>query len=117
MIGFDKSPSLTIEGKRRAVLNEPLAVSFGGTPLVTIPAGYATDGMSRRWWMPSKWGRWHPKYLPASILHDYLLTDTDWPKWQIDWLFMGALRATGVSAHEAGLFWLAVRTRRRGANT
>lgn len=98
---------------RLAELQAPMAVDLNGQRLLIIPAGYLTDGMSRRWWMPSKWGRWHPRYLPACIFHDYLLTDTDWPKWQIDWLFMGALRSIGVSALEAGLFWLAVRTRRK----
>lgn len=88
-------------------------MKLAGHDLLTIPEGYVSDGLSRQWWMPSKWGRWRQKYARAACLHDYLLTDTDWPKWQVDWLFMGALRACGVSALEAGLFWLAVRTRRR----
>lgn len=112
MIRFSDRPSLSILNPRRAVLKRPLAVSISGTVLFTIPAGFETDGLSRQWWMPAKWGRWHPKYLRAAILHDYLLSDPERPKWQADWLFMGALRADGVSALEAGLFWLAVRTRR-----
>ena len=53
-------------------------------------------------------------YRAAALLHDRMLDAAEHPKWVIDWLFMGALRASGVSALEAGIFWLAVRTRRPG---
>ena len=93
---------------------EPCPVTLNGYPLCIIEAGYRSDGLSRRWWMPSKWGRFVERYRAAALLHDRLLDAAEHPKWVIDWLFMGALRASGVSALEAGLFWLAVRTRRPG---
>lgn len=94
------------------VLRNQVTVSLNGFWLCAIPAGFKTDGLSRPWYVAWRWRRWDKKYLNAAVLHDYLLTDPVIPKWQADWLFMGALRSQGVSALEAGIFWLAVRTRR-----
>lgn len=94
------------------VLQNQITVLLNGFWLCAIPAGYKTDGLSRPWFVKWKWRRWDQKYLTAAVFHDYLLTDSGIPKWQADWLFMGTLRSQGVSALEAGLFWLAVRTRR-----
>lgn len=77
-----------------------------------VPAGFISDGFSRRWWMPLKWSRWREKYRSAALLHDYMLHRRHVPKWEADWWFHGALRSNNVSALESGLFWLAVRTRR-----
>jgi len=89
-------------------------VALNGAPLCVIPEGYQSDGLSRPWWAFWKWRRFDARYSEAALLHDYLLDHANMPKWQIDWLFMGALRASGVSALEAGIFWLGVRTRRPG---
>lgn len=112
MIGFGPV-EVKIGGGWQEVLS-PCPVTLNGHPLTTIPAGYRSDGLSRQWWMPRKWGRFADRYRPAALLHDYLLDEARLTKAEIDWLFMGALRSTGVSALEAGAFWLAVRTRRPG---
>lgn len=49
---------------------------------------------------------------PAALLHDDLLENTVRPKWEVDWLYMGALRSCGVSALEATLFGATVRLKR-----
>jgi len=97
---------------RRVV--DPIEVRLNGSFLCVIEAGYVSDGLSRPWWVFWKWGRWTAKYQAAALLHDHLLDTSPHPKWVIDWLFMGALRAAGVSALEAGIFWLGVRTRPPG---
>lgn len=113
MIGF--GPVVMVRaGSRAARLIASVDVSLNGQPLCVIPDGYDSDGLSRPWWMFWKWRRFDARYRDAALLHDYLLDTSDLPKWTIDWLFMGALRASGVSALEAGIFWLAVRTRKPG---
>ena len=92
-------------------LTKPVTVHLGDFLLTTIEAGFVTDGSSQPWLLRWKWGSWG-RYTPAAILHDWLLERTTTPKWQADWLFMGALRDSRVSALEAGIFWLAVRTKR-----
>ena len=113
MIGFGPVEVRQLDGQWQEVV-AACPVSLNGHPLCTIPAGYRSDGLSRRGWMPRRWGRFSPRYRAAALLHDYLLDEAWLTKAEIDWLFMGALRSTGVAALEAGLFWLAVRTRRPG---
>lgn len=113
MIQFGPVHVRVIDRKWQEVV-EPCIVTLNGQPLCIIEAGYRSDGLSRRWWMPTKWGRFVERYRAAALLHDRMLDAAEHPKWVIDWLFMGALRASGVSALEAGIFWLAVRTRRPG---
>ena len=112
MIGF-ASIRTRLDGRWQEVV-EPGHATLNGHPLCTFEAGYRSDGLSRPWWMFWKWRRFDARYRDAALLHDYLLDTSDLPKWVIDWLFMGALRASGVSALEAGIFWLAVRTRKPG---
>lgn len=113
MIGF--SPVVLVrEAPGLVKLIVSVDVTLNSTPLCVIPDGYQSDGLSRPWWAFWKWDRFDARYRSAALLHDYLLDHADMPKWQIDWLFMGALRASGVSALEAGIFWLGVRTRRPG---
>lgn len=113
MITFTEIETAPLAPPMRRVIR-PVEVRLNGSYLCQIEAGYVSDGLSRPWWVFWKWGRWTAKYQAAALLHDHLLDTSPHPKWVIDWLFMGALRASGVSALEAGIFWLAVRTRRPG---
>ena len=82
---------------------------------LTIPKGFVSDGMTLPRLARLRWrDNWDPRYASAALLHDYLLKHSKLRKWEIDWLFMGALRSSGVSALEAGLFWLCVRTKNPG---
>lgn len=101
----------TFVGMRQCMIVRDVKYHLGGALIATVPAGFVHDGLSRRWGMPARWKRWTEKYRSSALLHDYLLSLPDVPKWKADWLFHGALRSAGVSALEAGLFWLAVRTR------
>jgi hypothetical protein len=76
----------------------------------TVPAGFDTDFSSLPWYV-----RW--KLSPAgrdaipSVFHDYLLSESDLPKWQIDWIYLGLLKTEGVPDLEAVIKYLSVRTR------
>lgn len=98
-------------GRKIMRLRSPLTVKMRAYLLYVIPAGFESDGLSRPFFLGRKWESWG-RYSGPALLHDYLLEETALPKWQVDWLFMGALRSCGVSALESGLFWLAVRTKR-----
>lgn len=99
--------------KRRRRVREDIEVRLNGSYLCTIQAGFVSDGMSFPIWQWTWDDPWHERYVGAALLHDWLLKYSDLPKWQIDWLFEGALRDAGVSALETWIFTNAVRTRRR----
>lgn len=97
-----------------------VTVRLRGSYLTVIEQGFLTDLMSwpferllRRvlpqWFTREKF----EKYKTAAVIHDHLIKTTDWPKWQVDELFHIALRASSVSALEAMIFKLAVRTKRK----
>lgn len=81
-------------------------------PLLTIPAGFETDGASVPRWARPWLDPWSRIGLPA-VLHDWLLTRPDVPKWEADLLFLYALRSAGAPAFLATLLYFAVRLRRR----
>ena len=106
------NPTLEFENLRqRYEVQEKIYVTMNEAPLVVIPAGFKSDGMSIPFWARGKWQSWG-KYTNAALLHDFLLLHSDLPKWQVDCLFYIALRDCGVSSLEAHIFYLAVRTKR-----
>lgn len=118
-----------LEGQRRKGLQlyevaEDAPVLFHGLHLTTIKKGFPTDRTT--WprflrdylaWLPFV-ARWladaEGKYTGPAVFHDHALTETDWPKWDCDLLYQGALRSYAVSALTAFIFGGAVRTRRPG---
>lgn len=86
-------------------------VYINNSHFTTIPENYETDGASIPKWARHKWKSWG-KYSGPSIMHDYLLDHSPYPKWLIDALFYISLRCHGVSALEAAIFWMCVRIRR-----
>lgn len=116
------NPLLESEGGRgrfRTSQPVPVAISLpaqldGATisvSILTIPAGFITDGASIPRWARPWLDPWGLVALP-SILHDYLLTLSAVHKWQADLLFLAALRSQGVPAFQATLMYFAVRTRK-----
>lgn len=78
---------------------------------ISVPAGFVTDGASVPWWARWRFDPWGRAGVP-SIVHDWLVTHRDGrPKWLIDWIFFGLLKAEGVPDLAAALMFLAVRTR------
>lgn len=110
------SPALVeLRGRGLMTVRAPIRIQLdlGGAsdPLITIPAGFRSDGVSRPWWlawMIDPWGR----AALAALLHDYLLSLPDVTKWQADLMFLAALRSQSVPALLAHLLYFAVRTRR-----
>ncbi len=86
-------------------------VYINNSHFITIPENYETDGASIPKWARHKWKSWG-KYSGPSIMHDYLLDHSSYPKWLIDALFYMSLRCHGVSSLEAAIFWMCVRIRR-----
>jgi len=75
-----------------------------------VPAGFITDGISTPWimaWLVSPTGIG----MPASVLHDYLLSllDGSQSRRGADAMFRDALLACGVSSLRARLMFYAVR--------
>lgn len=81
---------------------------------ITVAQGFVTDGASIPWWARVQFCAWGRDGLPA-LLHDWLLTTSDWPKWLIDFAFLAALRSQGVPELQAHLMYFAVRTRPKAA--
>lgn len=87
-----------------------MTVRFAGRE-ITVPSGFETDGASIPWWWRWRFDPWGRCAVPA-VFHDWLVSRGELPKWQADWLFYGLLKASGVADLQAGLMFLAVRTRR-----
>lgn len=110
------SPALVeLRGRGLMTVRAPIRIrlDLGGglAPMLTIPTGFRSDGVSRPWWlawMIDPWGR----AALAALLHDYLLSLPEVTKWQADLAFLAALRSQGVPAFMSTLLYFAVRTRR-----
>lgn len=98
-------------GRDIFIVAKDIDVRLNGSFLCRIERGFESDGASMPALVRAKWTSWG-KYAGPALLHDHLLTTTDKPKWLCDVLFYVALRCNGVSALEAGVFWLAVRVKR-----
>lgn len=94
-------------------------VRLRGAYLTVLEDGYLTDCMSwpfirlvkiifPSWFKKEKIS----KYTLAAVVHDHLLQTTNMPKWQVDNIFYLALRSNSVSALEAFIFKMAVRSKR-----
>lgn len=88
----------------------PVTVRLGDHD-ITVPEGFITDGASIPWWWRWRFDPWG-RCGVAAVVHDWFVTRAELPKWQIDWVFYGLLKASGVSDLQAGMMFLAVRTRR-----
>ena len=79
----------------------------------TIPAGFISDGASipRALWSTIG-SPFYPKFIPAALYHDYLLSlsDPSLTKSYIDKEFHRLLLANGVSKFRARLMFWAVRS-------
>jgi len=98
-------------GRDRFKVAHDIEVRINGAPLWLIEAGFVSDGASIPKLLRARYASWG-KYAGPSLMHDHMLLAAMHPKWLIDWLFYGALRAEGVPALEAAIFWLAVRFKR-----
>jgi hypothetical protein len=98
-------------GLNRFQVVHDVEVRLNGSFLCVIEAGFVSDGASIPKLLRARYASWG-KYAGSALLHDHLLVTSPHPKWLIDWLFYGALRAEGVPALEAAIFWLAVRFKR-----
>lgn len=98
-------------GRDRFEVVRDIDVRINGSFLCVIEAGFVSDGASIPRLVRGRYASWG-KYAGPALLHDHLLATSKQPRWVIDWLFYGALRAEGVPALEAALFWLAVRGKR-----
>lgn len=81
---------------------------LGNSVTIDVPAGYKTDFASIPrflWWL---WPPSSPKHLQASICHDYLITDTDWPRWINDIVFRKILALKGNSVLKRRVFYFGV---------
>ncbi len=76
---------------------------------VTVPAGFVVDGYS----MPGRiinW-RWQPKHArwkTAATVHDWLFETQLKPFEECNWIFLRAMRATGVKIHHRAIAFAAV---------
>jgi hypothetical protein len=96
-------------------------VRLNGAYLCEIHQGFLTDITSwpqllrRLRWVPTV-RRWlrdaRRRYEFPAVLHDDLLANSEQPKWQVDAIYMAALRCEGVPALEAWIFGNAVRVKR-----
>lgn len=115
MIKFSRIVLEPTDMKRRGLdvfkVANDIDVYLNSSHFITIPEGFESDGASLPKWTRSKWKSWG-KYSGPSLLHDYLLLTSKYPKWLIDALFYIALRCCNVPALEAAIFWMSVRIRR-----
>lgn len=100
-------------GRGEFAVVDPVVWSLAGHR-IEVRSGFITDGASIPGWARWAIDPWGPCGLPA-VLHDFLITETDYSKRDCDWLFLGALHAQGVSDLQAAIMWLAVRTKRKPA--
>jgi len=75
---------------------------------ITAPAGYRTDLAS----IPAQYQQRDPLTAPAArpgVIHDYLYTSHERPRWVADRIFRHALRDEGVPLGQRLAMWAAVR--------
>jgi hypothetical protein len=98
------------QGRDRWRVDRAPVVRLNGQPLAGPEIGFVTDAASVPWW-----ARWKfttaGRHTVAAVFHDWLLQNSDLPKWEIDWLFLGIMKANSMPDLEATIYWLAVRTR------
>lgn len=97
----------TAEKGRVFRLMEPLRISWGGKPTITVPCGFQSDGASvpRAFWRLI-FPKGDEKALRAAIIHDWIYRThpAGWTKAEADKLFYELLKADGVPTWRA---WLA----------
>ena len=97
----------TAEKGRVFRLMEPLQISWGGKPTITVPWGFQSDGASvpRAFWRLI-FPKGDEKALRAAIIHDWIYRThpAGWTKAEADKLFYELLKADGVPTWRA---WLA----------
>lgn len=110
-------PPLGVQASEREVV-VPVDVFYKGQLLFTIRKGFRWNGNSFPWFACLTWDDpWHERYVLPSLLHDYALYmckigEWNMKKWEVDWLYEGALRSCKVSALETWIFKNAVRVKR-----
>jgi len=70
---------------------------FGSPLMITIPIGFTWDGASvpRAFWL-TMGGPYQPRFITASLVHDYLYKNKPLRKALADKIFYKLLRANGV---------------------
>ena len=74
-----------------------------------VPAGFIFDGASVPWPLTLFIPRHHPKYIRATLLHDYLLVYRTMSRKRIDGLFHKCLKVDGVGFWRRNLLVAGVR--------
>lgn len=104
----ERAPSPDGLGNLIYTLGQELTYQPRRGPAITVPAGYRTDLAS----IPARFQQRDPRESPAArpgVIHDYLYTSHERPRWVADRIFRHALRDEGVPLGQRLAMWAAVR--------
>lgn len=107
--GF-RIPNLRLRPEKK--LAEPIVFEIGERGsglLVTVPAGYITDGYSMPGVLLQLFQPRSARYLLPAILHDWLYDAGTVPRDMADRILLEGMRAVGVAAWQRFLVYRAVR--------
>jgi hypothetical protein len=100
-------PEIKFISNRVVILPENYYVQIGNR-LITIMAGFKTDGASIprvAWWFATPF---QGTSLPAAVVHDALYQSEFYPREICDEIFRDLLKANGMGAAKTWLFYHAV---------
>lgn len=88
--------------KYHYIVTEDYPATFGGISFI-VPKGFITDGNS------TIWSRFSPRYITASILHDWLYYSGETTRLEADQIYLHAMQELGTNKVLRGIFYIGVR--------
>jgi len=88
--------------KTSYIVTEAFSIRFGGKT-ITIPKGFVTDGNS------TFISRFSPRYVTASIIHDWLYFTGEVTRLEADQIYFIAMKNLNTNKILRGIFYIGVR--------